>query len=84
MRAPGIAGAGAVGIVDGRAGGLSRLSEVRPAVAAAGLAYSRPVMAVARITYGRTVGIAGVSEVRAVVGPAGTGLLLPGRWSGRK
>lgn len=59
MRAPGIAGAGAVGIVDGRAGGLSRLSEVRPAVAAA------------RITYGRTVGIAGFSEVRAVVGPAG-------------
>ena len=71
MRAPGIAGAGAVGIVDGRAGGLSRLSEVRPAVAAAGLAYSRPVMAAARITYGRTVGIAGFSEVRAVVGPAG-------------
>lgn len=53
MRAPGIAGAGAVGIVDGRAGGLSRLSEVRPAVAAA------------RITYGRTVGIAGFSEVRS-------------------
>ena len=44
MRAPGIAGAGAVGIVDGRAGGLSRLSEVRAVVGPAGL-RNRPVVA---------------------------------------